>query len=144
MLIARPILRSKEDDLLPFNESSTPAALMWFERLHAYSTFIERNIIHVALIISLQTNYAAHYAANLSTCFLLPLFSMKLLRGSFCNASAMYAPLALATLFCTVDASSWLSFKQTIVAYYVSTILCCKLREMYNKFQVSAHVKMFL
>lgn len=75
-------------------------------------TFIEKNIIHVLLVLSavtmsadrLMNKYRAVDSSGFVACVIITMFAIKLLRASFCEPSKQYTLYLLAFLFHTFDA----------------------------------------
>uniref|UniRef100_A0A9J2PCS3 Pecanex-like protein n=1 Tax=Ascaris lumbricoides TaxID=6252 RepID=A0A9J2PCS3_ASCLU len=98
-LVARPILRAHE--FAQF-ESAVAAKLMYFEVVHFYMLFIEKNVLYPLLVISTtsQNNWSLHP-------YFIALFSLRVLRSAFSQPQLLYIPLAFSFLLVHTDLSAY-------------------------------------
>ncbi|CAD6194804.1 unnamed protein product [Caenorhabditis auriculariae] len=96
-IVSRPILRSAE-----YNQFECPdaAKLMIFEVIHAWMGAIERNIVYPLMVASIMTESGGKipYAW-----IVVPLISMRILRGGYTQPQMIYVPLAFSTIASLFD-----------------------------------------
>lgn len=109
---------------------------MWFERVYAWMSFLERNFLYPIVVFNCLTINASQLTDRLGVypaAALLTVAGMKLLRSAYCNVCELYVPLAGAMLLFLFDFSR---YTQTLlVDFYLLAVLYPKAKELMLKYQ---------
>ena len=126
-------------------EPNALAKLCWYERLHVYMNFFEKNILHLLVLLSTMTicidnlfiKFGPIDTNGFLTCFLITILSTKLIRYSYCEPSKQYQLYLVAFLFnkfdvinTTADASN---INCLIIDLYIISIILNKFYDFYDK-----------
>ena len=141
-LFSQPVLKPNHWSVF---EPSYLAKLEWFEVVHLCSTFAEKNILHVLVLLSSLTSssdsillkYHSVDSRGFLACVIISVMALKLVRNSFCEPSRQYQVFLVAYLFNKFDASSYgLGSSEAILfdLFFVSIFLS-KLSDFMHKLQ---------
>uniref|UniRef100_A0A8C8R6V8 Pecanex-like protein n=1 Tax=Pelusios castaneus TaxID=367368 RepID=A0A8C8R6V8_9SAUR len=117
-------------------EVRTAAHVMWFEKLHVWLLFVEKNIIYPLIVLNELSSSAKNIASpkKLDTeigALMITIAGLKLLRSSFSNPSCQYVTVIFTVLFFTFD---YKSFSETMLLdLFFMSILFSKLWELFYK-----------
>ncbi|XP_054826335.1 pecanex-like protein 1 isoform X2 [Eublepharis macularius] len=130
---SHPLLKSKE--YYQF-EVRNAAHVMWFEKLHIWLLFVEKNIIYPLIVLNELSSSAKAIAspkrldAELGA-LMITIAGMKLLRSSFSNPTYQYVTVLFTVLFFTFD---YKHFSETMLLdLFFMSILFSKLWELFYK-----------
>ncbi|XP_062973677.1 pecanex-like protein 1 isoform X2 [Elgaria multicarinata webbii] len=130
---SHPLLKTKE--YYQF-EVRNAAHVMWFEKLHIWLLFVEKNIIYPLIVLNELSSSAKAIASpkRLDTEFgalMITIAGMKLLRSSFSNPTYQYVTVIFTVLFFTFD---YKRFSETLLLdLFFMSILFSKLWELFYK-----------
>nr|XP_060617632.1 pecanex-like protein 1 isoform X2 [Anolis sagrei ordinatus] len=130
---SHPLLKTKE--YYQF-EVRNAAHLMWFEKLHIWLLFVEKNIIYPLIVLNELSSSAKAIASpkRLDTelgALMITIAGMKLLRSSFSNPTYQYVTVIFTVLFFTFD---YKRFSETMLLdMFFMSILFSKLWELFYK-----------
>ncbi|XP_066487951.1 pecanex-like protein 1 isoform X5 [Tiliqua scincoides] len=130
---SHPLLKTKE--YYQF-EVRNAAHVMWFEKLHIWLLFMEKNIIYPLIVLNELSSSAKAIASpkRLDTEFgalMITIAGMKLLRSSFSNPTYQYVTVIFTVLFFTFD---YKRFSETMLLdLFFMSILFNKLWELFYK-----------
>lgn len=112
------------------------ATLMWFERIYAWISFLERNFLYPIVVFNCLTYNAPQLTMRFgvyTSSVMMTVASMKLLRTSYCNVGELYVPLAGAMLLFLFD---FVHLSQTLLLdFYVLAVFYPKAKELILKYQ---------
>ncbi|XP_067413936.1 pecanex-like protein 1 isoform X4 [Emydura macquarii macquarii] len=117
-------------------EVRTAAHVMWFEKLHVWLLFVEKNIIYPLIVLNELSSSAKNIASpkKLDTeigALMITIAGLKLLRSSFSNPTCQYVTVVFTVLFFTFD---YKSFSETMLLdLFFMSILFSKLWELFYK-----------
>ncbi|XP_077178761.1 pecanex-like protein 1 isoform X1 [Paroedura picta] len=130
---SHPLLKTKE--YYQF-EVRNAAHVMWFEKLHIWLLFVEKNIIYPLIVLNELSSSAKAIAspkrldAELGA-LIITIAGMKLLRSSFSNPTYQYVTVLFTVLFFTFD---YKHFSETMLLdLFFMSILFSKLWELFYK-----------
>ncbi|XP_048340013.1 pecanex-like protein 1 isoform X3 [Sphaerodactylus townsendi] len=130
---SHPLLKTKE--YYQF-EVRNAAHVMWFEKLHIWLLFVEKNIIYPLIVLNELSSSAKAIAspkrldAELGA-LMITIAGMKLLRSSFSNPTYQYVTVLFTVLFFTFD---YKHFSETMLLdLFFMSILFSKLWELFYK-----------
>ncbi|XP_060119193.1 pecanex-like protein 1 isoform X3 [Heteronotia binoei] len=130
---SHPLLKTKE--YYQF-EVRNAAHVMWFEKLHIWLLFVEKNIIYPLIVLNELSSSAKAIAspkrldAELGA-LIITIAGMKLLRSSFSNPTYQYVTVIFTVLFFTFD---YKHFSETMLLdLFFMSILFSKLWELFYK-----------
>ncbi|XP_053240525.1 pecanex-like protein 1 isoform X1 [Podarcis raffonei] len=130
---SHPLLKTKE--YYQF-EVRNAAHVMWFEKLHIWLLFVEKNIIYPLIVLNELSSSAKAIASpkRLDIEFgalMITIAGMKLLRSSFSNPTYQYVTVIFTVLFFTFD---YKRFSETMLLdLFFMSILFSKLWELFYK-----------
>ncbi|KAM6464042.1 pecanex-like protein 1 isoform 5-T5 [Liasis olivaceus] len=130
---SHPLLKTKE--YYQF-EVRNAAHVMWFEKVHIWLLFVEKNIIYPLVVLNELSSSAKAIASpkRLDTEFgalMITIAGMKLLRSSFSNPTYQYVTIIFTVLFFTFDYNR---FSETMLLdLFFMSILFSKLWELFYK-----------
>ncbi|KFW11246.1 Pecanex-like 1, partial [Eurypyga helias] len=130
---SHPLLKTKE--YYQF-EVRNAAHVMWFEKLHIWLLFVEKNIIYPLIVLNELSSSAKNIASpkKLDTelgALMITIAGLKLLRSSFSNPTCQYVTVIFTVLFFTFD---YKSFTETMLLdLFFMSILFSKLWELFYK-----------
>uniref|UniRef100_A0A672U376 Pecanex-like protein n=1 Tax=Strigops habroptila TaxID=2489341 RepID=A0A672U376_STRHB len=130
---SHPLLKTKE--YYQF-EVRSAAHVMWFEKLHIWLLFIEKNIIYPLIVLNELSSSAKNIASpkKLDTelgALMITIAGLKLLRSSFSSPTCQYVTVIFTVLFFTFD---YKSFTETMLLdLFFMSILFSKLWELFYK-----------
>ncbi|XP_038261328.1 pecanex-like protein 1 isoform X10 [Dermochelys coriacea] len=117
-------------------EVRNAAHVMWFEKLHVWLLFVEKNIIYPLIVLNELSSSAKNIASpkKLDTeigTLMITIAGLKLLRSSFSNPTCQYVTVIFTVLFFTFD---YKSFSETMLLdLFFMSILFSKLWELFYK-----------
>ncbi|KAH0620677.1 hypothetical protein JD844_021355 [Phrynosoma platyrhinos] len=130
---SHPLLKTKE--YYQF-EVRNAAHVMWFEKLHIWLLFVEKNIIYPLIVLNELSSSAKAIASPKRLdieigALMITIASMKLLRSSFSNPTYQYVTVIFTVLFFTFD---YKRFSETMLLdLFFMSILFSKLWELFYK-----------
>ncbi|XP_025049903.1 pecanex-like protein 1 [Alligator sinensis] len=130
---SHPLLKTKE--YYQF-EVRNAAHVMWFEKLHIWLLFVEKNIIYPLIVLNELSSSAKTIATpkKLDTelgALMITIAGLKLLRSSFSSPTCQYVTVVFTVLFFTFD---YKSFSETMLLdLFFMSILFSKLWELFYK-----------
>uniref|UniRef100_A0A8D0GDB4 Pecanex-like protein n=1 Tax=Sphenodon punctatus TaxID=8508 RepID=A0A8D0GDB4_SPHPU len=130
---SHPLLKTKE--YYQF-EVRNAAHVMWFEKLHVWLLFVEKNVIYPLIVLNELSSSAKSIGSpkKLDTEFgalMITIAGMKLLRSSFSNPACQYVTVIFTVLFFKFD---YKSFSETMLLdLFFMSILFSKLWELFYK-----------
>ncbi|XP_057277359.1 pecanex-like protein 1 isoform X10 [Pezoporus wallicus] len=130
---SHPLLKTKE--YYQF-EVRSAAHVMWFEKLHIWLLFIEKNVIYPLIVLNELSSSAKNIASpkKLDTelgALMITIAGLKLLRSSFSSPTCQYVTVIFTVLFFTFD---YKSFTETMLLdLFFMSILFSKLWELFYK-----------
>ncbi|XP_039190147.1 pecanex-like protein 1 isoform X1 [Crotalus tigris] len=130
---SHPLLKTKE--YYQF-EVRNAAHVMWFEKVHIWLLFVEKNIIYPLVVLNELSSSAKAIASpkRLDTelgALMITIAGMKLLRSSFSNPTYQYVTIIFTVLFFTFDYNR---FSETMLLdLFFMSILFNKLWELFYK-----------
>ncbi|XP_024074574.2 pecanex-like protein 1 isoform X1 [Terrapene carolina triunguis] len=117
-------------------EVRNAAYVMWFEKLHVWLLFVEKNVIYPLIVLNELSSSAKNIASpkKLDTeigALMITIAGLKLLRSSFSNPTCQYVTVIFTVLFFTFD---YKSFSETMLLdLFFMSILFSKLWELFYK-----------
>ncbi|EMP39555.1 Pecanex-like protein 1 [Chelonia mydas] len=98
-------------------EVRNAAHVMWFEKLHVWLLFVEKNVIYPLIVLNELSSSAKNIASpkKLDTeigALMITIAGLKLLRSSFSNPTCQYVTVVFTVLFFTFD---YKSFSETML-----------------------------
>ncbi|XP_048708340.2 pecanex-like protein 1 isoform X8 [Caretta caretta] len=117
-------------------EVRNAAHVMWFEKLHVWLLFVEKNVIYPLIVLNELSSSAKNIASpkKLDTeigALMITIAGLKLLRSSFSNPTCQYVTVVFTVLFFTFD---YKSFSETMLLdLFFMSILFSKLWELFYK-----------
>ncbi|KAM7163354.1 pecanex-like protein 1 isoform 3-T3 [Macrochelys suwanniensis] len=117
-------------------EVRNAAHVMWFEKLHVWLLFVEKNVIYPLIVLNELSSSAKNIASpkKLDTeigALMITIAGLKLLRSSFSNPTCQYVTVIFTVLFFTFD---YKSFSETMLLdLFFMSILFSKLWELFYK-----------
>ncbi|XP_074853257.1 pecanex-like protein 1 isoform X4 [Carettochelys insculpta] len=117
-------------------EVRNAAHVMWFEKLHVWLLFVEKNVIYPLIVLNELSSSAKNIASpkKLDTeigALMITIAGLKLLRSSFSNPTCQYVTVIFTVLFFTFD---YKSFSETMLLdLFFMSILFNKLWELFYK-----------
>uniref|UniRef100_A0A8D8UDQ6 Pecanex-like protein n=1 Tax=Cacopsylla melanoneura TaxID=428564 RepID=A0A8D8UDQ6_9HEMI len=134
LCVSRPVLKANEYSQF---EVRGQAKIMWFEKLHVYFCFFERNIVYPVLFIASIT-YDAPLIVDkfglLGGSLILTVCALKALRSSFSDPSYQYLILCFSVLLFQYDFGNKVS-ETFLLDYCLTSIVFCKSYEFLLKIQ---------
>nr|XP_006812532.1 PREDICTED: pecanex-like protein 1-like [Saccoglossus kowalevskii] len=133
LCVAHPVM--KNDEYTPF-EVSDAAKVMWFEKVHVWICFIERNIIHPLVFMSALTTSSPEISIKFGSfagAIIVTICGMKALRMSFSDPARVYWILIFTVLFFTFDFR--MSSESFLIDYFFMSVLLIKFYEYVLKMQ---------
>uniref|UniRef100_A0A8C4XT48 Pecanex-like protein n=1 Tax=Falco tinnunculus TaxID=100819 RepID=A0A8C4XT48_FALTI len=130
---SHPLLKTKE--YYQF-EVRNAAHVMWFEKLHIWLLFVEKNVIYPLIVLNELSSSAKNIASpkKLDTelgALMITIAGLKLLRSSFSSPTCQYVTVIFTVLFFTFD---YKSFTETMLLdLFFMSILFSKLWELFYK-----------
>ncbi|KAM6075345.1 pecanex-like protein 1 isoform 9-T10 [Chlamydotis macqueenii] len=130
---SHPLLKTKE--YYQF-EVRNAAHVMWFEKLHIWLLFVEKNVIYPLIVLNELSSSAKSIASpkKLDTelgALMITIAGLKLLRSSFSSPTCQYVTVIFTVLFFTFD---YKSFTETMLLdLFFMSILFSKLWELFYK-----------
>uniref|UniRef100_A0A8C3TRD8 Pecanex-like protein n=1 Tax=Catharus ustulatus TaxID=91951 RepID=A0A8C3TRD8_CATUS len=130
---SHPLLKTKEYHQF---EVRNAAHVMWFEKLHIWLLFIEKNVIYPLIVLNELSSSAKNIASpkKLDTelgALMITIAGLKLLRSSFSSPTCQYVTVIFTVLFFTFD---YKSFTETMLLdLFFMSILFSKLWELFYK-----------
>ncbi|XP_062351595.1 pecanex-like protein 1 isoform X4 [Cinclus cinclus] len=130
---SHPLLKTKEYHQF---EVRNAAHVMWFEKLHIWLLFVEKNVIYPLIVLNELSSSAKNIAspkkldAELGA-LMITIAGLKLLRSSFSSPTCQYVTVIFTVLFFTFD---YKSFTETMLLdLFFMSILFSKLWELFYK-----------
>ncbi|XP_075783408.1 pecanex-like protein 1 isoform X5 [Pelodiscus sinensis] len=117
-------------------EVRNAAHVMWFEKLHVWLLFVEKNVIYPLIILNELSSSAKNIASPKKLdaeigALMITIAGLKLLRSSFSNPTCQYVTVIFTVLFFTFD---YKSFSETMLLdLFFMSILFSKLWELFYK-----------
>uniref|UniRef100_A0A803VL28 Pecanex-like protein n=1 Tax=Ficedula albicollis TaxID=59894 RepID=A0A803VL28_FICAL len=130
---SHPLLKTKEYHQF---EVRNAAHVMWFEKLHIWLLFVEKNVIYPLIVLNELSSSAKNIASpkKLDTelgALMITIAGLKLLRSSFSSPTCQYVTVIFTVLFFTFD---YKSFTETMLLdLFFMSILFSKLWELFYK-----------
>uniref|UniRef100_A0AAY4DQX7 Pecanex-like protein n=1 Tax=Denticeps clupeoides TaxID=299321 RepID=A0AAY4DQX7_9TELE len=128
---SHPLLKTRE--YYQF-EVRGAAHVMWFEKLHVWLLFVEKNVLYPLIILN---ELSGSYTQPLCACvralgsLVITVAGLKLLRSSFSSPTYQYVTVLFTVLFFTFD---YRDLSETLlVDLFLMTILFSKLWELFLK-----------
>ncbi|XP_021034824.1 pecanex-like protein 1 isoform X7 [Mus caroli] len=132
---SRPLLRTAEHNQYEVRNAAT---MMWFEKLHVWLLFVEKNIIYPLIVLNELSSSAETIASpkKLDTelgALMITIAGLKLLRSSFSSPTYQYITVIFTVLFFKFD---YEAFSETMLLdLFFMSILFSKLWELLYKLQ---------
>ncbi|XP_051004566.1 pecanex-like protein 1 isoform X2 [Acomys russatus] len=132
---SRPLLRTAEHNQYEVRNAAT---MMWFEKLHVWLLFVEKNIIYPLIVLNELSSSAETIASpkKLDTelgALMITIAGLKLLRSSFSSPTYQYVTVIFTVLFFKFD---YEAFSETMLLdLFFMSILFSKLWELLYKLQ---------
>ncbi|XP_057589985.1 pecanex-like protein 1 isoform X3 [Hippopotamus amphibius kiboko] len=132
---SHPLLRTVEYNQY---EARNAATVMWFEKLHVWLLFLEKNIIYPLIVLNELSSSAETIASpkKLDTelgALMITIAGLKLLRSSFSSPTCQYVTVIFTVLFFKID---YEAFSETMLLdLFFMSILFNKLWELLYKLQ---------
>uniref|UniRef100_A0AAY4DQW1 Pecanex-like protein n=1 Tax=Denticeps clupeoides TaxID=299321 RepID=A0AAY4DQW1_9TELE len=124
---SHPLLKTRE--YYQF-EVRGAAHVMWFEKLHVWLLFVEKNVLYPLIILNELSGSAKQLASKLGS-LVITVAGLKLLRSSFSSPTYQYVTVLFTVLFFTFD---YRDLSETLlVDLFLMTILFSKLWELFLK-----------
>uniref|UniRef100_A0A8C3TMU9 Pecanex-like protein n=1 Tax=Catharus ustulatus TaxID=91951 RepID=A0A8C3TMU9_CATUS len=121
---SHPLLKTKEYHQF---EVRNAAHVMWFEKLHIWLLFIEKNVIYPLIVL----NELTYIVKMMLGALMITIAGLKLLRSSFSSPTCQYVTVIFTVLFFTFD---YKSFTETMLLdLFFMSILFSKLWELFYK-----------
>ncbi|XP_031436839.1 pecanex-like protein 1 isoform X2 [Clupea harengus] len=128
---SHPLLKTKE--YYQF-EVRGAAHVMWFESLHVWLLFVEKNVLYPLVILNELSGSAKQLAKKLNTelaALVITVAGLKLLRSSFSSPTHQYITVLFTVLFFTFD---YQHLSETLLLdLFVMSIIFSKLWELFYK-----------
>nr|XP_008523661.1 PREDICTED: pecanex-like protein 1 isoform X7 [Equus przewalskii] len=130
---SHPLLKTVEYNQYEVRNAAT---VMWFEKLHVWLLFVEKNIIYPLVVLSELSNSAETIASpkKLDTelgALMITIAGLKLLRSSFSSPTYQYVTVIFTVLFFKID---YEAFSETMLLdLFFMSILFNKLWELLHK-----------
>uniref|UniRef100_A0A8D0Z7F0 Pecanex-like protein n=2 Tax=Sus scrofa TaxID=9823 RepID=A0A8D0Z7F0_PIG len=132
---SHPLLKTVEYNQYEVRNAAT---MMWFEKLHVWLLFVEKNIIYPLIVLNELSNSAETIAspkkldAELGA-LMITIAGLKLLRSSFSSPTYQYVTVIFTVLFFKID---YEAFSETMLLdLFFMSILFNKLWELLYKLQ---------
>ncbi|XP_068817419.1 pecanex-like protein 1 isoform X2 [Capricornis sumatraensis] len=132
---SHPLLRTVEYNQYEVRNAAT---VMWFEKLHVWLLFVEKNIIYPLIVLNELSSSAETIASpkKLDTelgALMITIAGLKLLRSSFSSPTYQYVTVIFTVLFFKID---YEAFSETMLLdLFFMSILFNKLWELLYKLQ---------
>ncbi|XP_036125606.1 pecanex-like protein 1 isoform X6 [Molossus molossus] len=132
---SRPLLKTVEYNQYEVRNAAT---VMWFEKLHVWLLFMEKNIIYPLIVLNELSSSAETIASpkKLDTelgALMITIAGLKLLRSSFSSPTYQYITVVFTVLFFKID---YEAFSETMLLdLFFMSILFNKLWELLYKLQ---------
>nr|XP_021509598.1 pecanex-like protein 1 isoform X6 [Meriones unguiculatus] len=132
---SRPLLKTAEHSQYEVRNAAT---MMWFEKLHVWLLFVEKNIIYPLIVLNELSNSAETIASpkKLDTelgALVITIAGLKLLRSSFSSPTHQYITVIFTVLLFKFD---YEAFSETMLLdLFFMSILFSKLWELLYKLQ---------
>lgn len=132
---SHPLLKTVEYNQYEVRNAAT---MMWFEKLHVWLLFVEKNIIYPLIVLNELSSSAETIASpkKLDTelgALMITIAGLKLLRASFSSPTYQYVTVIFTVLFFKFD---YEAFSETMLLdLFFMSILFNKLRELLYKLQ---------
>ncbi|XP_052041461.1 pecanex-like protein 1 isoform X3 [Apodemus sylvaticus] len=133
--LSRPLLQTAEHKQYEVRNAAT---MMWFEKLHVWLLFVEKNIIYPLIVLNELSSSAETIASpkKLDTelgALMITIAGLKLLRSSFSSPTYQYITVIFTVLFFKFD---YEAFSETMLLdLFFMSILFSKLWELLYKLQ---------
>ncbi|KAL1789863.1 pecanex 1 isoform X1 [Sigmodon hispidus] len=132
---SRPLLKTAEHSQYEVRNAAT---MMWFEKLHVWLLFVEKNVIYPLIVLNELSSSAESIAspkkldAELGA-LMITIAGLKLLRSSFSSPTYQYITVIFTVLFFKFD---YEAFSETMLLdLFFMSILFSKLWELLYKLQ---------
>ncbi|XP_023559051.1 pecanex-like protein 1 isoform X4 [Octodon degus] len=132
---SHPLLKTAEYNQYEVRNAAT---MMWFEKLHVWLLFVEKNVIYPLVVLNELSSSAETIASpkKLDTelgALMITIAGLKLLRSSFSSPTYQYVTVIFTVLFFTFD---YQAFSETMLLdLFFMSILFSKLWELLSKLQ---------
>ncbi|XP_058911734.1 pecanex-like protein 1 isoform X5 [Kogia breviceps] len=132
---SHPLLKTVEYNQYEVRNAAT---VMWFEKLHVWLLFVEKNIIYPLIVLNELSSSAETIASpkKLDTelgALMITIAGLKLLRSSFSSPTYQYVTVIFTVLFFKID---YEAFSETMLLdLFFMSILFSKLWELLYKLQ---------
>nr|XP_019589014.1 PREDICTED: pecanex-like protein 1 isoform X4 [Rhinolophus sinicus] len=132
---SHPLLKTVEYNQYEVRNAAT---MMWFEKLHVWLLFVEKNIIYPLIVLNELSSSAETIASpkKLDTelgALMITIAGLKLLRSSFSSPTYQYVTVIFTVLFFKID---YEAFSETMLLdLFFMSILFNKLWELLYKLQ---------
>ncbi|KAB0394374.1 hypothetical protein E2I00_002161, partial [Balaenoptera physalus] len=132
---SHPLLKTVEYNQYEVRNAAT---VMWFEKLHVWLLFVEKNIIYPLIVLNELSSSAETIASprKLDTelgALMMTIAGLKLLRSSFSSPTCQYVTVIFTVLFFNIDCEA---FSETMLLdLFFMSILFSKLWELLYKLQ---------
>ncbi|XP_055990234.1 pecanex-like protein 1 isoform X4 [Sorex fumeus] len=132
---SHPLLKTLEYNQYEVRNAAT---MMWFEKLHVWLLFLEKNIIYPLVVLNELSSSAETIASpkKLDTelgALMITIAGLKLLRSSFSSPTYQYVTVIFTVLFFKID---YEAFSETMLLdLFFMSILFSKLWELLYKLQ---------
>lgn len=132
---SHPLLKTVEYNQYEVRNAAT---VMWFEKLHVWLLFVEKNIIYPLIVLNELSSSAETIASpkKLDTelgALMITIAGLKLLRSSFSSPTYQYVTVIFTVLFFKID---YEAFSETMLLdLFFMSILFNKLWELLYKLQ---------
>ncbi|KAG7277076.1 hypothetical protein CRUP_031289 [Coryphaenoides rupestris] len=132
-LFSQPLLKTREYYQFEVRDA---AHVMWFEKLHVWLLFLEKNVLYPLVVLNEMSHSAWKLARpkNMDpelVALLITVAGLKLLRSSYSCPTYQYATVLFTVLFFTFDCPH-LS-ETLLIDLFVMTIIFSKLWELFYK-----------
>ncbi|XP_012579975.1 PREDICTED: pecanex-like protein 1 isoform X3 [Condylura cristata] len=132
---SHPLLKTGEYSQYEVRNAAT---MMWFEKLHVWLLFVEKNIIYPLIVLNELSSSAETIASpkKLDTelgALMITIAGLKLLRSSFSSPTYQYVTVIFTVLFFKID---YVAYSETMLLdLFFMSILFNKLWELLYKLQ---------
>ncbi|XP_035387373.1 pecanex-like protein 1 [Electrophorus electricus] len=130
---SHPLLKTKEFYQFEVRDA---AHVMWFERVHVWLLFVEKNVLYPLVVLNVMSGSAQELASSKKlnaeiAALLIAVAGLKLLRSSFSSPTYQYVTVLFTVLFFTFD---YRQLSETLLLdLFVTSIVFSKLWELLYK-----------
>uniref|UniRef100_A0A665VTL7 Pecanex-like protein n=1 Tax=Echeneis naucrates TaxID=173247 RepID=A0A665VTL7_ECHNA len=121
---SHPLLKTKEYYQFEVRDA---AHVMWFEKLHVWLLFVEKNVLYPLVILNELSVFSVHVVGAL----MITVAGLKLLRSSYSSPTYQYITILFTFLFFTFD---YRHLSETLLLdLFLMSIIFSKLWELFYK-----------